>query len=34
MRENIAIVKNDKCDGCGLCAVVCDFDAVEFVHTN
>lgn len=34
MRESVAVVNPEKCDGCGLCFVVCPDDAVEFVHTT
>ncbi|UCH05550.1 MAG: NAD-dependent dihydropyrimidine dehydrogenase subunit PreA [Candidatus Thorarchaeota archaeon] len=34
MREGIAVINPEKCDGCGLCAVVCEYDAVAFVHTD
>ncbi|MHA2230692.1 MAG: 4Fe-4S binding protein [Candidatus Thorarchaeota archaeon] len=32
MKGKIAVVNPSKCDGCGLCAVICDDKAVEFVN--
>lgn len=34
MRDHVAVVNPEKCDGCGLCSVVCPDDAVEFVLTT
>ncbi len=34
MRESVAVVNPEKCDGCGLCSVVCPANAVEFIHTS
>jgi dihydropyrimidine dehydrogenase (NAD+) subunit PreA len=31
MKGNQLIVDPEKCDGCGLCAIVCGSNAVEFV---
>ena len=34
MRDGKAVVNAEKCDGCGLCYVVCDDQAVEFVYNG
>jgi dihydropyrimidine dehydrogenase (NAD+) subunit PreA len=34
MQGNRLIVDPKKCDGCGLCAVVCRSDAIEFIHSK
>ncbi|MFX1509400.1 MAG: NAD-dependent dihydropyrimidine dehydrogenase subunit PreA [Promethearchaeota archaeon] len=34
MSGNRLVVDPEKCDGCGLCAVVCEMGAIEFVKKN
>jgi dihydropyrimidine dehydrogenase (NAD+) subunit PreA len=34
MQGNQLVVDPRKCDGCGLCAVVCKSDAIEFIHSK
>jgi dihydropyrimidine dehydrogenase (NAD+) subunit PreA len=32
IEKNKAVVNPEKCDACGLCAVVCPEDAIRFIH--
>jgi dihydropyrimidine dehydrogenase (NAD+) subunit PreA len=34
MQGDRLVVDPEKCDGCGLCAVVCKSDAIEFIHSK
>ncbi len=34
MKGNQVVVDPEKCDGCGLCAIVCGADAVEFIKKD